>query len=998
MNEEFIELSSSGPKVESARTVVADGFNSAQSLLRQILAQFFISVGLKDRAAELRDRNYEGTLFARAVDLPNQNIQIELSSMKPGDWWDVEGIASDHVKQGLDACFDFIPRELDEKLVAYRDGESYRSSPFFNKYVRAVSTFVPKNLKKAQTKTITIPPIGGGSAPVSVDVPLSDQPASQDEQEKQTVNQTLDDNNPADRKKKVITDLTSLEIVIQKVAESVYGVSLKPENLNDIATKVIGLVGDHVSDNTTDVIETMLGTKTASSQDSLISFLRGWGSTPKRVLEQFAEYKDGVGGPTGDFISAWIEDGEQAWDDSGMRGNFPKTEARYWISDILRRKGDTKTAGVELSYHLPSLAEEVKKFTALLEATTIPPGTVLHTSAGIDIADFPELILSNHTAGLNPGSLSEKGKYVAEIGKPVREEKLFKAPAGDDDFTAINNARTYIKSLGYNAGSMCQDAPIALSKSRTGTIAKWWNIDRKDYPLIDGLLLSDDFRGGDVLVVLFEDIAGETLLRDPDKAIEEADQESSATKDQLLDAFNSGKITREQLQQQMQKMGKSVQLSNAYSPKKLTSIRYDTVPGQGGEVRKIFSSLGIRVAESGNDYVLLDLTRKVEAGIRVADLKVLESEEQDTELLRGKESFDVRKDPKFANVMVALKLLDGKIIISTDKPAIHAMLFNQVLEEAPELVDQIVETGFYQDGKYFEKRKASSAKKLSIVLWKRTAQKEGDMTLEEVKADTLAALQSMRHRLGNYSARAVITELTSWGFWQGGQFINLATEDNYNKVLDSAIEYAESLPSSAYVEGGQGGDLYDKVYFFVPHTASRKHQGRGFMQTLDIDTNPELHRKVLEILATDPGEYQYLYSVPASNKIILRADEDEIARLGGQVQELYNNIESFRTDPNAPTESTQLSSDTPAPVEAPLSPTTQQPMKADADAAVAVLVKLKFAPATAKQMVALVLKSAPNLPTATLVNEALKLRNKAVPGEQRNYRSPESGDVPLSIS
>lgn len=71
-------------------------------------------------------------------------------------------------------------------------------------------------------------------------------------------------------------------------------------------------------------------------------------------------------------------------------------------------------------------------------------------------------------------------------------------------FSAVNSAQEYAKSLGYSYGSMCMDEPIALAKGDV-SIAKWRNISSEEYPLIDGLLVSEDFRDGDVYVIIFEE-------------------------------------------------------------------------------------------------------------------------------------------------------------------------------------------------------------------------------------------------------------------------------------------------------------------------------------------------------------------------------------------------------------------------------------------------------------------------------------------------------------
>lgn len=93
-----------------------------------------------------------------------------------------------------------------------------------------------------------------------------------------------------------------------------------------------------------------------------------------------------------------------------------------------------------------------------------------------------------------------KGEFpILNDFPPVKATKTF---TGKESFDAVNAAREYAKKLGYNIGSMCSDAPIALAKGMD-YIAKWYNIDRSEWPRIQGLLLSEDFRDGKVTFVEF---------------------------------------------------------------------------------------------------------------------------------------------------------------------------------------------------------------------------------------------------------------------------------------------------------------------------------------------------------------------------------------------------------------------------------------------------------------------------------------------------------------
>lgn len=101
-------------------------------------------------------------------------------------------------------------------------------------------------------------------------------------------------------------------------------------------------------------------------------------------------------------------------------------------------------------------------------------------------------------------SLTNKQMWMdvfAKLGKVSAEEKTFDRT--ERDFGAVTQAEDYLEAAGYSIGSMQSDNPRALVKGKL-RIAKWWNIDREEYHRIDGLMLSDDYRTGSVLVVLFK--------------------------------------------------------------------------------------------------------------------------------------------------------------------------------------------------------------------------------------------------------------------------------------------------------------------------------------------------------------------------------------------------------------------------------------------------------------------------------------------------------------
>jgi len=81
-------------------------------------------------------------------------------------------------------------------------------------------------------------------------------------------------------------------------------------------------------------------------------------------------------------------------------------------------------------------------------------------------------------------------------------EKFTKEFKGNGDaFSAVHKATEYLRENDYSYGSMCGNEPIAVMKG-VWNIAKWKNLIPADRDCIDGKLTSDDFRNGNVLLVL----------------------------------------------------------------------------------------------------------------------------------------------------------------------------------------------------------------------------------------------------------------------------------------------------------------------------------------------------------------------------------------------------------------------------------------------------------------------------------------------------------------
>lgn len=75
-------------------------------------------------------------------------------------------------------------------------------------------------------------------------------------------------------------------------------------------------------------------------------------------------------------------------------------------------------------------------------------------------------------------------------------------PAGT--FKAFYAAEGRLKELGYTVGSMCRQEPIGFADGdKYGYVAKWYNMNQSEKNMLDGVMISDDFREGGVTIVFF---------------------------------------------------------------------------------------------------------------------------------------------------------------------------------------------------------------------------------------------------------------------------------------------------------------------------------------------------------------------------------------------------------------------------------------------------------------------------------------------------------------
>lgn len=84
--------------------------------------------------------------------------------------------------------------------------------------------------------------------------------------------------------------------------------------------------------------------------------------------------------------------------------------------------------------------------------------------------------------------------------KPVKEI-VFKATG--TVFMAYREAEYWCKQNGYSYGSMCHPQPTAIFKGDV-YVAKWKNLTSKERNSVDGIITGDDYREGDITIILYE--------------------------------------------------------------------------------------------------------------------------------------------------------------------------------------------------------------------------------------------------------------------------------------------------------------------------------------------------------------------------------------------------------------------------------------------------------------------------------------------------------------
>lgn len=85
--------------------------------------------------------------------------------------------------------------------------------------------------------------------------------------------------------------------------------------------------------------------------------------------------------------------------------------------------------------------------------------------------------------------------------RTAKQVKSFKV---DGTFESLYAAQKYATENGYSYGSLCCNEPVALVKGDYDLPQKWKNFNRYEKNMAHGVMLSIDFRDGEVTVIFYE--------------------------------------------------------------------------------------------------------------------------------------------------------------------------------------------------------------------------------------------------------------------------------------------------------------------------------------------------------------------------------------------------------------------------------------------------------------------------------------------------------------
>lgn len=85
-------------------------------------------------------------------------------------------------------------------------------------------------------------------------------------------------------------------------------------------------------------------------------------------------------------------------------------------------------------------------------------------------------------------------------GREVESKITFKEKG---TFSSLSKAEGWANNNGYSVGSSARTSPKGLMKGDYD-IAKWYNLSEEDIAGLDGVMISNDFREGEVNILIFK--------------------------------------------------------------------------------------------------------------------------------------------------------------------------------------------------------------------------------------------------------------------------------------------------------------------------------------------------------------------------------------------------------------------------------------------------------------------------------------------------------------
>ena len=93
--------------------------------------------------------------------------------------------------------------------------------------------------------------------------------------------------------------------------------------------------------------------------------------------------------------------------------------------------------------------------------------------------------------------------YRNYLGREIVEQKTVTV---EGTFTSVSETEDQLRKMGYTIGSMSGNQPIGFAcGEKYGYISKWYNMTSEEHNLLDGVMISNDWREGSVDIIWFKE-------------------------------------------------------------------------------------------------------------------------------------------------------------------------------------------------------------------------------------------------------------------------------------------------------------------------------------------------------------------------------------------------------------------------------------------------------------------------------------------------------------